>query len=117
MGMFDHVKIQLSQLPISKEEYDLLSKEESIDFQTKDFECLLSTYKIVNEGLLFHADLPPEIENQEWIQLKNFTGVFEFYTSLKAHWFEFAVLFENGQLIKIVHSNKEDMLRKLNEKN
>lgn len=117
MGMFDHVKINLSQLPISQEESKLLSKEKSLDFQTKDFECFLATYKITDEGHLFHADLPPEIGNQEWFQLREFTGVFEFYTSLKDFWFEFAVLFENGQLIKIVRSNKEDMLKKLNEDN
>ncbi len=115
MGMFDHVKVNLSQLPINQEEYDLLSKEESLDFQTKDFECLLSVYKITVEGIIFHTDLSPEFGDQEWVQLKDFTGVFEFYTSLKDHWFEFAVMFENGQLIKIIRSNKEQMLRELNK--
>ena len=117
MGMFDHVKVNLSQLPINQEEYDLLLKEESLDFQTKDFECFLSVYKITDEGLFFHTNLSPEFGNQQWVQLNDFTGVFEFYTSTKDHWFEFAVLFENGQLVKIVRSNKEDMLRKLNEDN
>ena len=117
MGMFDHVKIHLSQLPINQQEYDLLSKEESLDFQTKDFECLLATYKITDKGLLFHADLPLEMDKQDWVQISHFTGVFEFYTSLKDHWFEFAAMFEDGQLVKIVRSNKGDVIKKVNEGN
>ena len=115
--MFDHVKVNLSQLPINQEEHKLLSKDKSLDFQTKDFECFLATYKITDEGLLFHANLPLEKGNQEWLHLKEFTGVFEFYTSTKDHWFEFAVMFENGQLVKIVRSNKGDVLKKVNEGN
>ena len=50
MGMYDNLKISTSKLPLSDSEK--LSVGENPDWQTKDFECILSTAEITDEGKL-----------------------------------------------------------------
>jgi hypothetical protein len=50
MGMFDNLKISTSKLPLTDSEK--LSIGENPDWQTKDFECIMSTAEITDDGKL-----------------------------------------------------------------
>lgn len=94
MGMFDYVKINKDKLPIDDECRKKLKYTTS--FQTKDFDCLLETIEIMDDGRL-KIDKP-----YGNLDLSSFDGEFTFYTYTEAHdWIQFFAYFEKGQLIKI----------------
>ena len=119
MGMFDNLKISTSKLPLSESEK--LAIGENPDWQTKDFECILSTAEITDEGklrfLTFKYDWDENAESalskltgkkgalvtkdEEWIDLKDYHGYVNFYTSVNNIWYEFNAKFTDGQLVNI----------------
>lgn len=119
MGMYDNLKISTSKLPVTDNEK--LSIGENADWQTKDFECILSTAEITDDGklrfLIFKYDWDENAESalgqltgkkgalvtkdEQWIDLKDYHGYVNFYTSVNNIWYEFNAKFTDGQLVKI----------------
>lgn len=123
MGMFDNLKIKSDLLPISDEEKKFLGLYH--DWQTKDFDCILSTAEITDDGKLrfrsFKYGWDEEAENsfgrkgalvernQQWIEYNEFTGAVCFYSLDKNNdWWQFYALFDNGQLTEIKGGKEED---------
>lgn len=97
--MFDHVKCR----------YPLPDKEvQNVVFQTKNFECMLDTYFITEEGKLLMKGL-----KQRDPVLVRFHGELKFYTSTGSHednsfkWYEYIARFTNGKLQWIKRAEKE----------
>ena len=96
MGMFDNVHIEKSLLPLTEDE-----KTEVGAWQTKDFDCVMTTYYINSEGRL-SVDTSNFLDKEENIQPLNLTGSFSFYDlGSNQEWFEFIAFFENGQMSSI----------------
>jgi len=118
MGMYDNLKISTSKLPLSDSEK--LSVGENPDWQTKDFECILSTAEITDEGklkyLTFRYDWDENAESalgkltgkkgalvtkdEKWIDIEHH-GYVNFYTSVNNIWYEFNAKFTDGRLVII----------------
>lgn len=119
MGMFDNLKISTSKLPLTDSEK--LAIGENHDWQTKDFESILSTAEITDEGklrfLTFKYDWDENAESalgkltgkkgalvtkdEQWIELKDYHGYVNFYTVVNNIWYEFNAKFTDGQLVNI----------------
>ena len=80
MGMFDTVRVDMP-IPGHPE----LAGEE---FQTKDFDCLLDTYRVAADGTFQR----PEKRREEG---------FYFYTMRGRDWFEFFARIECGKVVEI----------------
>lgn len=119
MGMFDYLKISTSKLPLTDSEK--LSIGENPDWQTKDFECIMSTAEITYDGKLkflnFRYEWDENIKSgmfeltgqmgglvtkdEQWIELNDYHGYVNFYTSVNKIWYEFNAKFTDGQLVNI----------------
>ncbi len=120
MGMYDTLKIKTEMLPISKDDKKILG--ESPKWQTKDFDCILSTAEITADGRLRFRRFTYEWDNNavcamtnitgekgalvekniQWIDFKDYSGVVNFYTHDKNQdWWEFNAKFINGVLVEI----------------
>ena len=55
MGLYDYLKISASKLPLSSREKQII--DDSIIWQTKDFDCILTTVEITNEGKVRYLDI------------------------------------------------------------
>ena len=55
MGLYDYLKISASKLPLSDEEKQIIN-DDTI-WQTKDFDCMLTTVEITNEGKVRYLDI------------------------------------------------------------
>lgn len=120
MGMYDNLKINSEMLPISA---DFRNKIESNDqWQTKDFECILSMAEIKDDGTLWFRyarnvwdeniksglyDITGEIGgvvevDVKWVQLEDYFGYIYFYTIIEKEWYEFRAKFDDGKLISII---------------
>lgn len=91
--MYDSVIVK-KKLPLTKELKDLDIKWDEIDFQTKDFDNLLSTYEITKAGKLKRLFQKGEwkdddsyflkgyidVKEEKWEKV-NYHGTFTFYTS------------------------------------
>ena len=118
MGMYDNLKIATSMLPLTDSEK--LSIGENCDWQTKDFECILSTAEITHDGKLKFLTFKHEwdetiksemfefigmgglvIKDKKWIELNDYHGYVNFYTSVNNIWYEFNAKFTDGQLVNI----------------
>lgn len=118
MGMYDNLKISTSKLPLSESEKIAIG--ENPDWQTKDFECILSTAKITDDGklrfLTFKYDWDENAESalgkltgkkgalvtkdEQWVDIAHH-GYVNFYTSVNNIWYEFNAKFTDGQLVGI----------------
>lgn len=118
MGMHDNLKISTSKLPLSDSEK--LSIGESPDWQTQDFECILSTAEITDDGklrfLTFKYDWDENAEsvlgklagkkgalvtkNEQWVDIAHQEYV-NFYAFVNNVWYEFNANFTDGQLVSI----------------
>ena len=118
MGMYDNLKINTKKLPLSVKEKMMIG--EYHDWQTKDFECILSTAEITEDNKLkffyFKYTWDENIKsglteitgkmgglittNEHWEYLK-YDGYINFYSSINNIWYEFNAEFENGILKKI----------------
>lgn len=55
MGMYDYLKISASKLPLSDEEKLIINDD--TEWQTKDFDCILTTVEITDEGKVRYLDI------------------------------------------------------------
>jgi hypothetical protein len=128
MGMFDRVIVNIGMLPLSHSEkqiiYDASKNDIEFDFQTKDFENVLTEIYITDDGLLQINDWEYETVtleerphsgatgllkmagclrrvNQRLVTQEDYTGVFNFYTYFEKKLFEFNATFIHGKLEKI----------------
>lgn len=91
MGMFDTIHCEYP-LPVAE--------HQSLDFQTKNLECLLDIYTITRDGrLVRHARRgglwgAPEDHDVEW----PLHGDIRFYTSKDKEWIEYVARFTHGQV-------------------
>ena len=118
MGMYDYLKIKTDKLPLTDEEKSELG--DNPDWQTKDFECILSTAEITDDGKLrflwFRYEWDENAESalskytnrkgalvtrdEEWIDIQKH-GYVNFYTSVEGKWYEFNAKFTDGKLTGI----------------
>ena len=108
MGMYDILKISTSKLPLTEEEKATIG--DNIGWQTKDFECILSTVEIEDNGKLRFFD-----SNEQWIEVEDMEYV-NFYSDSKIGWLEFNARFNDGQLSSIERSYFYNFVKKLIEK-
>jgi hypothetical protein len=122
MGMFDGLEINVDLLPISTEEKEKL-REYNPRWQTKDFDCTLTTVYITDEGSLLisrweYAEVPKEERpypnetgtlglagsikrvNQR-LEPIDFHGYANFYADVEEEWYEFTAKFTDGKLVQI----------------
>lgn len=110
MGMFDTLKINVAQLPISDEEKEQWQAA-SVDFQTKSLEQMLATYTITTDGFL-------ERKNARWValddqpisdrvRLADAHGRIYFYTYIGKEYVEFKARFREGRLTDLLRSEGE----------
>jgi len=111
MGMYDNLHINTDKLPVTDEEKKLIGKNPN--WQTKDFDCMLTDIHITDEGELtirkftYGWDetqkngfgtmgvLTEENVNTETIPHH---GYVNFYSNIGKHWYEFFAKFTNGKL-------------------
>jgi len=125
MGMFDTLYIDTDKLPLSDKEKKLLGKNP--DFQTKDWDCVMTEIFITENGDLevneWEYEVVPEKDrphpNDKGIlgiigSLKrvgerrvkqDYTGCINFYTGGKLGWIEFNANFIEGNLKSIEKIN------------
>ena len=116
--MYDDLKISTSKLPLTDEEKSIIG--DNVGWQTKDFECILSTAEITDEGKLRFFDFNYKwddnvksglfslngkmggliTENKQWVEIKDVEFV-NFYSGSKLGWLEFNAHFKDGQLVNI----------------
>ncbi|MEK6899200.1 MAG: hypothetical protein AABW79_03840 [Nanoarchaeota archaeon] len=91
MGMFDYIKCEFRSSKIDK-------KVKDKTFQTKDFECVMDTYIISNNGELIRNSINGDKEVIPYhgdIMFYTFTGEHEDKTF---QWHEYVARFKNGKL-------------------
>ena len=115
MGMFDSVIIDTNKLPVSDEEKKIIGNGR--DWQTKDFDCILTEIHITDELKMntWDQEIVPIDERpdpdypfigsvrriNERLELINHTGHVNFYCDVNSDWYEFYAEFKNGKLISI----------------
>ena len=88
MGLWDYIRCEL---PLKAEGLDTL------DFQTKSFDCSFEDYRITAGGNLERLEFPAG----DWLP-HQLNGTVEFYAPLPNDgWIEFRADFENGLLTRI----------------
>lgn len=134
MGMFDHLFIDTDMLPVSEEEKIKLGKDK--EWQTKDFDCILTEIYITRDGELKintwnYEEVPKEERpypdddgimgligslrrvNEE-LKTLNHHGRVRFYSYLgdpnddSMEWYEFEAKFTDGKLVEIKRIKDED---------
>ena len=115
MGMYDNLQISTSKLPLSDTEK--LAIGENPDWQTKDFDCMMSMAKITDDGRLRYLTLEYDwdenaeckltgkkgalvTKDEKWVDIEHH-GYVNFYTSVNNIWYEFNAKFTDGQLVSI----------------
>lgn len=106
MGMFDYVNIDPDLLPITDEQKR--GCERNSYFQSKDWECKLSTLTITESRELEYEDFDYAWnkkeerlirENVKTVKLN--LPILNFYASIGKEWFEFLAYFTDGKLDRI----------------
>jgi hypothetical protein len=120
MGMFDWVVCEV-ELP---DGFSVAEDDYSNAFQTKDFDNIMATFKITEEGRLVVSGFGFDNEESTWHEYhlrdgRPFTGEFSFYTAEGGatpvgRWHEYVAKFEDGQLQEIV-DDSERMERALQQ--
>ena len=123
--MFDNVFINADMLPISDEEKAEIG--EGHEWQTKDYENMLTEIYITDDGLLkvsqFELEEVPKKERpypdgegilglmgslkriHERLEVLPYHGFINFYGSINKKWYSFNAKFTDGKLIEITKSN------------
>ena len=111
MGMFDNLHINTDKLPVSDEEKKLIGKNPN--WQTKDFDCMLTDIYITDEGELtirkFTYGWDETQKNgfgtmgvltEENVKTETIPhhGYVNFYSTIGKDWYEFFAKFTNGKL-------------------
>lgn len=120
--MFDSLEINVDLLPISTEEKEKLRKHKP-QWQTKSFDCTLTTVYITDEGSLLisrweYEEVPKEERpypndtgvlglagsikrvNQR-LEPIDFHGSANFWSDVESVWYEFTAKFTDGKLVQI----------------
>lgn len=127
MGMFDNLIINTNKLPVSEEEKEKIGKNPN--WQTKDFDCILTEIYITDEGELKINDFNYEIVSKkdraypkdeglrglmgsmkrvnENLKPIKHHGYVNFYSNIGDDWYEFFAKFTDGKLISIEGGKKE----------
>ena len=118
--MYDNLRINRQMLPISDDVRKKIKSDEQ--WQTKDFECVLSMVKIKDDGTLWFRyarnvwdenvktgvyDITGAMGglvevDVKWVQLEDYFGYIYFYTTIEKEWYEFRAKFDDGKLLSIV---------------
>lgn len=121
MGMFDYLKINTNKLPVSEKEKKIIGTDPG--WQTKDFDCILTTIEITDDNLLkikrFNLVVDRSKKNalgtfgvftheDERIETINHHGYVNFYTGVSGCWYEFNAKFTDGKLIEITGGKEEN---------
>ncbi len=120
MGLYDNIIIDresLANIDERVDKYLSLVEGSEIDFQTKDFECLLSTYYVKDNQLFIKESETEWVESDDKIfggylneishslMKSNETATIYFYDSINGDsvdiWIEFKAVFIHGALSKI----------------
>ena len=111
MVMFDNLHINTDKLPVSDEEKKLIGKNPN--WQTKDFDCMLTDIHITDEGELTIRKFTygwDETKKNGFGTMGVFTeenvhtekipyhGYVNFYSNVGNEWYEFFAKFTNGKL-------------------
>lgn len=111
MGMFDNLHINTDKLPVSDEEKKLIGKNPN--WQTKDFDCMLTDIYITDEGELtirkftcgWDETQKNGLETMGVLTEENVRteviphhGYVIFYSNIGNKWYEFFAKFTNGKL-------------------
>lgn len=111
MGMFDNLHINTDKLPVSDEEKKLIGKNPN--WQTKDFDCMLTDIHITDEGELtirkftYGWDETKKnglgtmgvlTEENVRTEIIPHHGYVNFYSNIGNEWYEFFAKFTNGKL-------------------
>jgi len=119
MGIYDILKISTSKLPLT--DIEKLSIGENHVWQTKDFKCIMTTVEITDDGKLKFLDFRYEwdenlksvisyltgesgglvVKDEHWVELDDYHGYVNFYSSVNEVWYEFNAKFTDGKLVKI----------------
>ena len=120
MGMYDNLKISSEMLPISDDVRKRIKRDDQ--WQTKDFECILSMAEIKYDGTLWFryarniwdenaksglynitGKMGALVEvDVKWVQLEDYFGYIYFYNTIEKEWYEFRAKFDDGKLLSIV---------------
>lgn len=119
MGMYDNLKINRQMLPISDDVRKRIKSDDQ--WQTKDFECILSMAEIRDDGTLWFRyarnvwdenvktgiyDITGKLGglvevDVKWIQLEDYFGYIYFYDTIDNEWYEFRAKFNDGKLLSV----------------
>ena len=121
MGMYDNLIINTDKLPVTDEEKKLIGKNPN--WQTKDFDCVLTEIYITDEGELKinrwnyekvpKEEIPhPNSEGlrglmgivrrvNERLETIEHHGYVNFYSNIGGDWYEFFAKFTDGKLVAI----------------
>lgn len=115
MGMYDNVHVPIDKLPVSDEEKKLIKKENP-NWQTKDFDCVLTDIHITDDGFLtirkFEYGFDKTQKNrfgtmgvltEENVRTEVIPhhGYFNFYSGVGGQWYDFMAKFTDGKLVSI----------------
>lgn len=120
MGIYDYLKISRQMLPISEDVRKRIKSDKQ--WQTKDFECILSMAEIKDDGTLWFRyarniwdenvktgiyDLTGKMGglvevDVKWVQLEDYFGYIYFYSEIDNEWYEFRAKFADGKLVSII---------------
>ena len=119
MGMYDYLKISASKLPLSEEEKLIINDD--TEWQTKDFDCLLTTVEITNEGKIRYLDIEYDwddnakgglyqllgqlgamVEKEKTWKDIPYNGHVNFYNIINNVVYEFKAIFVDNKLIKVI---------------
>ena len=119
MGMYDYLKISASRLPLSEEEKLIINDD--TEWQTKDFDCLLTTVEITDEGKIRYLDIEYDwddnakgglyqltgqlggmvVKEKTWKDIP-YHGFVIFHKTINNVWYRFNAKFTDGQLTKVI---------------
>ena len=128
MGMFDSLRINRDKLPVTDKEKKLINVNH--DWQTKDFDCILTILYITDDGLLkverWEEVVVPKEErphpNDDGImgligsvkkinlrqEIIKYHGYVNFYGYVGEDWYEFDAKFTNGKLETITGGKRSN---------
>ena len=86
MGLYDYLKISASKLPLSDEEKQIINN--SIIWQTKDFDCILTTVEITDEGKVRYLDVEYDWDDNAKGSLYHLNGQLGAMVAKEQNWID-----------------------------
>ena len=113
MGMFDHIQCECP-LPLPDNQGELSGRNwRENEFQTKDFDCLMGTYCIREDGTLWQENHVwetnrkghPRRKSDGWLPLANYTGAVRFHDFIFGNQADYSVewmaVFVSGKVTEL----------------